>query len=313
MATEDCGGMENASVRPYILLADQGTALQGALAPFLDTAGWKYDCVSDGMAALQAASNGDYDLVLIDSFIPDINCLEFLRSIRARRPEQAVVMVLREEQCCNTDELIQAGALDCLQFPGDFGSLQNLMERIGEWLAPKEVDPQLYQFVSSENSSWEFESSELGDFVPPLPILDRLHSSGKIDRSSRLKLLLAFQEAFANGLEHGNLELQSSLKEEINADGIDLYTIKRRERLSDPHYAKRKLYISTEYNGSQLVIKIRDEGKGFLHDQADVFDLKKNNQSCYGRGLAMINSSVDQAYYQEGGRQLVMVKNIVAV
>lgn len=302
--------MVNVSGRPHILLADQGTLLQGVLAPFLETSGWECRCVGDEDSALQAVVQGNYDLILLDAQISNGSCLGLLKLLRDRKPEQAIVLVMRQGDPVCVDELRQAGALDCIEFPVDCAVLQDLMQRVLTCLNPLEKAAQLCQSVSAESCKWEFESQELGEFIPTLPIVDKLYSSGRIDHSTRLKLLLAFQEAFANALEHGNLELSSSLKDEINAAGVDKYSIERRERLKDPHYAKRKVYISTDYDGSALIVKIRDEGKGFLHQQADIFDLKKNNLSCHGRGLAMINSSVDEAYYQEGGRQLVMVKNI---
>jgi anti-sigma regulatory factor (Ser/Thr protein kinase) len=155
-----------------------------------------------------------------------------------------------------------------------------------------------------------FTCRELGDAqLISLPILSRLIQTQRLLETDGLKLRLAIQEALLNAVEHGNLELQSTWKEEFLPDGSDKFSSVRRARLQDPHFADRSVCLTTWFNRDTLEIVVKDEGKGFRHsDQAPRVDA--GNVSCFGRGMTLICHAVDEVRYSDGGSEVTLIKRL---
>ena len=80
----------------------------------------------------------------------------------------------------------------------------------------------------------------------------------------------------------------------------------RRERIKDPEYGARLIFITTEFDGSRLLIRIKDQGKGF-----DVAKQKKKSKAeleCHGRGLPIMDKVLDELKYSHGGTEVTLVK-----
>lgn len=163
---------------------------------------------------------------------------------------------------------------------------------------------------SHPKNRFEFSSKEFAESDFMLPIVEELYSKGSIDEKAKLRFILALQEAFANGLEHGNLELTSAWKEEFDESGIDKFSVMKRLRLSDPKYGERKLFIESSLHDDVLEILVKDQGRGFnAPTVVKVMDSGEIPQT-HGRGIAIMLGIMDEVSYSENGRQLKMVKRL---
>ena len=151
-------------------------------------------------------------------------------------------------------------------------------------------------------------AKEARERIPELPIFDQMLECGCIDLNTKQRLVLAFQEAFTNSLDHGSLELASLWKEELDSEGQDIYTKKRQERLNDPSFAERKIKVVVEGNADSVKISIADEGPGFMLSNTYNTLLKEGPISSHGRGLAIIGSIMDQVFFNEEGTEVTMIK-----
>ena len=171
-------------------------------------------------------------------------------------------------------------------------------------------DSLLKSHVTAQKLEFEFSSAELAAIRFPLPLVENLEQLGYLEQSDRLKLELAFQEAITNSLDHGNLELDSSWREQIDDKGVDHYSQVKKQRLQDPRFANRKIYLAVEFRDQRLTIQIRDEGQGFIKATGGQTKRLLSGIACHGRGMAIIADSVDQVDYHRQGREIVMVKDL---
>lgn len=154
-------------------------------------------------------------------------------------------------------------------------------------------------------------SDELSGARPFAAFVDELHKLGKFDAAAKQRITIALEEAITNSLEHGNLELDSVWKEEINRDGLDRYTSIKKDRLSDPKYSKRKIEVVIIEDDEKICFTIRDEGRGF--DLQAVLAAKIGTRTdgvvaCSGRGIAIMTDSMDEVTYAQDGREVTLVK-----
>jgi CheY-like chemotaxis protein/anti-sigma regulatory factor (Ser/Thr protein kinase) len=117
-------------------------------------------------------------------------------------------------------------------------------------------------------------------------------------------------ELFVNALDHGVLQLNSSLKD--SAEGFSQYFNERAKRLdnlavntinSPDNFVRITLEYFPLSHGGKMIINIKDSGKGF-----DIVDVMKRNNiaendgiKLSGRGVELVNQLCDTLEYLEHG------------
>ncbi|NLF24914.1 MAG: response regulator [Deltaproteobacteria bacterium] len=304
--------MDQAATVAHILLAGQEDESREDTEKFLVKAGLKFDFVSDGQRALQAADDIRYDLVITDLALPGLNGIDLLRAIKQRKPEQAIIVTSASKNIDLALEVLREGVSDYLQKPLDFDSLARSVERTLSEVRLREDRDRLFRYVREQFTEYTCTSAELVGQRFPLMIVEKLFRAGRIDLDTKLKIELGFQEALVNSLEHGNLELKSEWKEQFNHEGIDRYTSTKRERLQDPHFSQRLIRLRIQLARNILSINIKDEGPGFLYKE---YLSARDNPAkllCYGRGMALLSNGFDEVSYQGRGTEINMVKYLTA-
>ncbi len=66
-----------------ILVADDDATVRRALESLLETGGFQVTCVDGGNTALAAAENTEFDLVLLDVYMPDVDGIEVCQRLKA--------------------------------------------------------------------------------------------------------------------------------------------------------------------------------------------------------------------------------------
>lgn len=297
---------------PCILLVDGDQGSRAALEIFFQRVGWSFDCVENGNSALEASARRDYDVVIADLVAFGQDSTEFLRILRERRPSQAVLMITRKGEFQKAQELLGEGAVGCLERPLDVQSLEDSVNQLISEISSAH-DSGMYPqtpAVASIAVTECFTSRELAEQEFHFPVIRELYESGEIDLNLRLKLTLALQEALTNSLDHGNLELKSEWKEITAADGRDHYTNIRQERLASEPYCSRSIIVHTDYDGSRILVRITDEGKGFEVGPKSSADARNETLPPYGRGLTIMHGTLDSVSYALHGRQVTLIKQL---
>ena len=303
--------MSVASTPPNILLADGDASSRETLGSFFERHGWLYDVVVEPSLLDSALDKARYDIVIADVALPGVDSPALLRGILEKHPTQAIIALGKESSYDEALNYFRSGATDMLARPVDLGWLERVVRQVVCSRRTEERERLSYKFVTSERTEMVFSCADIIELdTVPLPIVGRLESIGALDHGEALKVRLAVQEAVLNALEHGNLGLESRWKEEVRANGEDRFAEVRRERLLDPKYSERSVYVAVEYRSGVLHISIRDEGQGFLNLKG-MPEAKKSAQSvsCSGRGLALISSAVDEVSFDHNGSEVTLRKS----
>ncbi|MBN8549580.1 MAG: ATP-binding protein [Deltaproteobacteria bacterium] len=297
--------MKSPEPAPHILVVGNAPHLSQSCKEACRELGWKHSEQVDA-SALDA---GRFDLIVTDLELPNTDALQLLRDLRCGRPQIPILVVPRCATVERSTELLREGATEVLFPSEDAIALLEALQR--DLVHGKAVQGSgLFEHSSASVVTLAFRTAEVVGRKIPLCLAAELEECGKINKKTRHKLELAFQEAVANALEHGNLELDSRWRELIDAAGADKYSAVKKQRLSQAYYADRKLVISFEYCDDVFTIRVRDEGPGFCPPPSDLHEQKTASLKCSGRGLAIISRSVDEVSYVRGGREICMRKRV---
>ncbi len=76
-----------------ILLAEDDESLRGFLSRALERAGYEVRSCADGEEAIDALSDGPYDLLLTDIVMPGVDGIEVAREAAAREPGLRIMFI----------------------------------------------------------------------------------------------------------------------------------------------------------------------------------------------------------------------------
>jgi two-component system, HptB-dependent secretion and biofilm response regulator len=146
--------------------------------------------------------------------------------------------------------------------------------------------------------SYELRAQSLRNF-DPLPMVLQILMECPGLRPYRGTVFTIVSELFSNALDHGILNLDSSLK--TSTVGFSEYYELRKQRLEV--LKEGSITINMEHQptkeGGQLIMSFKDTGNGF-----DVTNIMNSNNNYSGRGLALIAKLCDSVEHSENGKNI---------
>ncbi len=116
-----------------VLVADDDVGARQKMSRILTRAGLEVVLVDDGLEALSAVRQSDFDLVFLDVYMPRLNGLETLRVLHRQYPHVKVCMLTALGRQDLILEVAGYGAIDFISKPVD---PQNVLAVIEKWCAP---------------------------------------------------------------------------------------------------------------------------------------------------------------------------------
>ena len=110
-----------------LLVVDDEPQIREFIARALTAAGYAIDFAGSGKAGLSQATAEDYDLVILDLVMPDMDGREILARLRHERPDQAVLVLSCLADVTTKVDCLELGAQDYLTKPF---SLAELLARV---------------------------------------------------------------------------------------------------------------------------------------------------------------------------------------
>lgn len=296
------------SEQPSMLVADCDATRHGPLQSLCVSRGWGCKVVTNPEEFQRLVDEGKFDLVIAEAAMPGLDYKALLGQACRRRPSQLLVVVGDTQGGDAEIRLIRGNEADILARPVDLAWVERCMEQAVISKRQERREQLAYSFVVSERTEMRFTCKQLREAQAiSLPVIERLVACHRMSDVDALKVRLAVQEAVLNAFEHGNLELESHWKDEKVGES-DRFSVVRQERLADSQFANRMVTITSWFDGDVVEIVVKDQGRGF--DPTKPAKQKRDNLSCFGRGLTLMKSAMDDVHYSCGGTEVTLVKRL---
>lgn len=106
-----------------ILIAEDDQALGNFVRQGLEAEHYTVDIIADGEQARSAATNSEYDLVVLDLNLPTLDGVTILRHLRLNRPTVPVLVLTQRTKVEDRVQCLDTGADDYLAKPFSFSEL----------------------------------------------------------------------------------------------------------------------------------------------------------------------------------------------
>jgi CheY-like chemotaxis protein len=294
------------ALAPFNVLIVDDSAMDRHLAGAIvqKIGGWQSSFASNGNEALQMLEKHQPDLVLTDMLMPEMDGLQLVTAIRAKYPLIPVIVMTAH----GSEEIaIQALNNGAASYVPKKTLARNLPETLDQVLAVSKNKVQVQRIMGfMEAHETRFILPNDTTLIPALVahLEEDITRLSLCEPSGLVLLGVALHEALTNAMLHGNLGLDSAMREENEKEYYQLGV----QRRGEEPYANRRVFVTTRYTTRELTFIIRDEGEGFdpsnLPDPTDPANLGKVS----GRGLLLIQTFMDRVSHNAAGNEITMVK-----
>ncbi len=258
----------------------------------------------DGQEALNAIAAVIPDLVISDLRMPVMNGLELVESIKARGYGVPVILMTSNGNEKIAVQTLQAGASS---YVPKLAFDKNLISTITSVLSLSRRQLNRQRVLSSLDAleSRFVLKSDTSLIAPVIAFLqEQLEALRLFDQLQMTQIGVAIHESLTNAIYHGNLELDSELRQE---DETNFYRLADARR-QDVRHSERRVRLVATMSINELRVVIRDDGPGF--QPADIQSLTSdlNLDRIGGRGLLLIRSFMDEVSHNAQGNEITLVK-----
>jgi CheY-like chemotaxis protein len=266
--------------------------------------GLKAIYAGDGHEALEAIARYNPAAVLTDLQMPGMDGLSLVQEIRERFPRLPVILMT----AFGSEEVaIQALRAGATNYVAKKSLAKELGATLGQVLSLAAVDRHRQRVLEAlERRESRFSLENDPTLIMPLihMLQEDLGGMGVCDATARMRVGVALQEALANALYHGNLEVSSDLRQD---DEREFFKLANLRRDLEP-YRDRRIHVEAKLDRGEATYIIEDEGLGFdtssLDRPIDPEDLMRIG----GRGMLLIRTFMDEVSHNAVGNRITLVK-----
>jgi two-component system NtrC family response regulator len=113
-----------------ILVIDDEVVICDACEMVLSERGHSVHRCLTGETGLKAIGRGNYDIILLDMKLPDIDGMEILETVRKKKPMQCIIVMTGYSTMANAVQAMKLGAVDYLAKPFSDDELISAVEQV---------------------------------------------------------------------------------------------------------------------------------------------------------------------------------------
>lgn len=259
----------------------------------------------NGAAALEQIARELPHVVLTDLQMDCLNGLELVERIRKDFPELPVVLMTAHGSEDVAMEALRRGATNYVPKRRLARELGDVLQRVISLSSIQDNRRWIQRALKRRESTFVLENDAA--IVTPLieSLQEEIAGLEQWDRTVRMRIGIALEEALRNALYHGNLEVSSSLRE---GDERAYYALAE-ERSVTPPYCGRRIHIMASVDHQTVKYVIRDEGPGF---DTSIMDQPIDPEALMmptGRGLLLIRMFMDDVQFNSEGNEVTLIKH----
>jgi CheY-like chemotaxis protein len=288
-----------------ILIVDDNPLDLRVASKLAEAEGMQTLAARDGREALGFLADDHPDLVLTDLDMPHINGLELVREVRRSHPAVPIVLMTARGSEETAVEALKSGA-------ASYVPKRNLKKDLGSTLrmvlaaaTARNERRQVFGRMEFTETRFVFGYEPRGPAALVSYCQDALRMMDLCDEAEMVRVGTALTEALQNAVDHGNLELDSRLREE--GDGTEYHDLGRR-RMDEPPYKDRRVRVTMRLSPTEAAFVVRDDGPGFDPASRPDPTAPENLALSYGRGLMLIHTFMDEVSFNGRGNEITMVQ-----
>src|SRR5262249_50777415 len=255
-----------ASTAPYqgtdagkvLLVVEPSAETQHQIDQRVAKRNWKVRTAAGGVEALEVLKKDPVHVVLTATLLPRMDALQLVQALQDPFPLTPVILLTDR----GAEELalraLQEGAASYVPRKYLHVYLPDTVDQVHAAVRPTQHE-RLFECLKQRESAFALETdpaliplliAHFQEHVAPLHLCDT---------NAQIRVGIALEEALLNGLYHGNLQIDSELRE----DGGPAYYQLAQERRQQPPFRDRRLHVRAELSRTEAAYVVRDEGPGF--------------------------------------------------
>ena len=113
-----------------VLIIDDAVDLNNTIKKILENQNYEVDSAYDGKSGLRKALSNEYDIILLDIMMPQMNGYDVLKNLRKEGRETPVILITAKDDITDKIEGLELGADDYLQKPFNMNELTARMRAL---------------------------------------------------------------------------------------------------------------------------------------------------------------------------------------
>lgn len=258
----------------------------------------------NGQEALEVVESKHPDAVLTDLRMPRMNGLQLVEAMRRDHSGIPVVLMTAYGSEDTAVAALRAGALSYVPKKDLRTNLCSAMSVVMSAVTAKKHRERTRTLLVQSESSFKLGFEPHGPAALVSHLQSNLSQLDFCDETGLFQVSAALTEALQNAVEHGSLEMDSTLRERT----VEEYAEVRKERCATPPYRDRRVHVVERCLPDEVTYVVRDEGPGFdtsrVPDPRDPENLLKPS----GRGLLLMRTFMNEVRFNGPGNEVVMIK-----
>lgn len=257
---------------------------------------------ADGEEALGVLQERHPNLVVTDLIMPNMDGLELVAAVVNRFPLVPVILMTGKGSEEVAVQALKAGAASYVPKSVLSSLLVETVENVLAMAREEQTEARLNDCMAGCYFILENDSSLISAMIKYVRRFVR--RTGLCDETNSIRTCVALEEALNNAMFHGNLEIDSAIRE---IDRTRYRTMIDERRRMEP-YNSRRIHVDIRVTPNQGEFVVRDEGRGFdpsrLPDPTDPLNIEKPS----GRGLLLMRTFMDDVVFNARGNEVTLVK-----
>lgn len=290
---------------PSILVVDNSVEDRSTASDIFGQApDWSVYFAGSAAEALEQIAQAAPDILATDLVVPDMNGVAFVEAVRKDYPRIPIVLLTSRDNEQIALRALQRGAASYIPKHEAATLLLDTVQTVLAITCPHHHKTPRVEYL--DDNKYKFTLTNDSSLLGPLVTFLQTAAAelGLYDEGERIRVGIALGEALVNAMYHGNLEIESKLRN----TNYESYATMLQHRIKTPPYNQRQIHVEATFSVSEATFVVRDEGTGFdptnLPDPTEAANLEKGS----GRGVMLIQTFMDEVTYNEHGNEVTMIK-----